>query len=87
MENKSAVLAILFIMIIALMLIGIKLILFFIDFNRSTRYLISEIRRAQSKSEYLYWRRELRCHYLCLIPFVNEGNALKLYRLFHRRKR
>ena len=43
--------------------------------------------RAADYNEYRYWRRELRCLYLCLIPFVTERNAMKVYPVFfHRAK-
>ena len=40
------------------------------------------VNRAAYYNEYRYWRRELRCLYLCLIPFVTERNAMKIYRIF-----
>ena len=43
--------------------------------------------RAADYNEYRYWRRELRCLYLCLIPFVTERNVMKVYPVFfHRAK-
>lgn len=45
------------------------------------------MRRAYDYSEYRRWRGELRCHYLCLIPFVNERNVMRLYRrIYHKPK-
>ena len=42
---------------------------------------------AADFNEYRYWRRELRCLYLCLIPFVTERNVMKVYPVFfHRAK-
>ena len=52
-------------------------------FNRQTRYITHELFRADGNAEYRYWRRELRCHYLCLIPFVTERNVLGLYNLIY----
>lgn len=40
------------------------------------------VNRAADYNEYRYWRRELRCLYLCLIPFVTERNVMKIYRIF-----
>ena len=43
--------------------------------------------RAADYNEYRYWRRELRCLYLCLIPFVTERNVMRVYPVFfHRAK-
>lgn len=68
-------------------LIAVKIIEFFVRFNDDTRYITREMRRAYDDGEYRYWRRELRCHYLCLIPFVNERNVMRLYkRIFHKAK-
>ena len=33
------------------------------------------------------WERELRCHYLCLLPFVNEKNVSGIYRVFFHKPR
>ena len=44
-----------------------------------------EINRDTDSDEYRYWRRELRCHYLYLIPFVTERNVPKIYNFFFRR--
>ena len=44
-----------------------------------------EINLATDSDEYRYWRRELRCHYLCLIPFVTERNMPKIYNFFFHR--
>ena len=38
--------------------------------------------RAGNDDEYRFWHRELRCHYLYLIPFVTERNVMRVYRLF-----
>lgn len=70
-----------------IVLIAVKIIEFFVRFNDDTRYITREMRRAYDDGEYRYWRRELRCHYLCLIPFVNERNVMRLYkRIFHKAK-
>lgn len=56
-----------------------RLIDFFMMFRRDTAYIKCEMRRAETYSEYCYWRRELRCHRLCLLPFVNSTNAYRIY--------
>ena len=88
MENDSGMIIILTVLIVsAFLLIIYKLAEFFTKFNRDTRYILSEMNRAADSDEYRYWRRELRCHYLCLIPFVTERNVMRLYhRLYHRSK-
>ena len=64
---------------IVAMLIIVNIVEYFIYFNRETQYYISEMHRAGDNDEYRYWRRKLRCHYLCLIPFVNKRNVRKVY--------
>ena len=68
-------------------LLVLKIAVFFAGYNQETRYIRAEMRRAGSYGEYRYWRRELRCHYLCLLPFVTKRNVMKIYPvLFHRGK-
>lgn len=88
MENDSGMIIILTVLIVsAFLLIIYKLAEFFTEFNRDTRYILLEMNRAADSDEYRYWRRELRCHYLCLIPFVTGRNVMRLYRrLYHRPK-
>ena len=57
----------------------VKFIAFIVPHHNDSRYFIMEMRRAESRGEYLYWRRQLRCHRLCLLPFVNSGNAENFY--------
>lgn len=62
-----------------------KLASFLKSFAEETRYLCYEMEHADSYNEYRKWRGELRCHYLCLIPFVNGKNVMRLYkRIWHR---
>lgn len=69
--------------VLLLLFLGIiaaaRLIDFFMMFRRDTAYIKCEMRRAETYSEYCYWRRELRCHRLCLLPFVNSSNAYRIY--------
>lgn len=88
MENESGAI----ILAVALaagffFLLCVKAAIFFRQFNDDTRYLKSEIRRAQDRAEYLYWLKELRCHYLCLIPFVNGKNVSGIYGFFFHKPR
>lgn len=86
MGNDNVTVILLTVLIVSAFLpIVFKLAEFFSGFNQVRRYILMGMRRAEDHNEYLYWRRELHCHYLCLIPFVNERNAMDLYnRLFHR---
>lgn len=88
MDNDRGALMLLIVLIVsAFLLIVIKLAQLVDHFRREKRYLLTEMNRAADYSEYRYWRRELRCLYLCLIPFVTERNVMKVYPVFfHRAK-
>ena len=88
MGNDSGALILLIVLIVsAFLLIVIKLTQFVNRFNREKQYFLTEMSRAADYNEYRYWHRELRCLYLCLIPFVTERNVMKVYPVFfHRAK-
>lgn len=88
MDNDSGALILLIVLIVsAFLLIVLKLAQFVNHFSRKKQYLLTEMSRAADYNEYCYWRRELRCLYLCLIPFVTERNVMKVYPVFfHRAK-
>ena len=88
MDNDSGALILLIVLIVsAFLLIVIKLAQFVNRFNREKQYLLTEMSRAADYNEYRYWHRELRCLYLCLIPFVTERNVMRVYPVFfHRAK-
>ena len=88
MDNDSGTLILLIALIVsAFLLILIRLAKFVNDFSREKQYLLTEMHRAADYNEYRYWRRELRCLYLCLIPFVTERNVMRVYHVFfHRTK-
>ena len=88
MDNNSDALILLIVLIVsAFLLIVLKLAQFVNHFSREKQYLLTEISRAEDYNEYRYWRRELRCLYLCLIPFVTERNVMRVYPVFfHRAK-
>ena len=88
MENDSGALILLIVLIVsAFLLIVLKLAQFVNHFSREKQYLLTEMNRAADYNEYRYWRRELRCLYLCLIPFVTERNVMRVYPVFfHRAK-
>ena len=77
---------IVFVLITAILAVLVaKLASFCRGFAAHTRYICSEMDHADSYEEYRKWRGELRCHYLCLIPFVNGKNVMRLYdRIYHR---
>ena len=83
MGNDSGALILLIVLIVsAFLLFVIKLAQFVNHFSRKKQYLLTEMSRAADYNEYRYWRRELRCLYLCLIPFVTERNVMKVYPVF-----
>ena len=88
MDNDSGALILLIVLIVsAFLLILIRFAKFINDFEREKQYLLTEMHRAADYNEYRYWRRELRCLYLCLIPFVTERNVMRVYPVFfHRAK-
>ena len=88
MDNDSGALILLIVLVVsAFLLIVLKLAQFVNHFSREKQYLLTEMHRAADYNEYRYWRRELRCLYLCLIPFVTERNVMKVYPVFfHRAK-
>lgn len=86
MENENGVMILCVVLFVAIAaLIVAKIAEFFTHFNSDTRYITGEMRRAVDYNQYRYWRRELRCHYLCLIPFVTERNVMRVYRFFFHR--
>lgn len=88
MDNDSGALILLIVLIAsAFLLIVLKLAQFVNHFSREKQHLLTEMHRAADYNEYRYWRRELRCLYLYLIPFVTERNVMKVYPVFfHRAK-
>ncbi len=84
-KDSAAVMLSVILIVSAFLLIAFKIADLIKRFRRDTEYILSEMNRAESDVGYRYWRRELRCHYLCLIPFVTERNVMRLYhRLYHR---
>ncbi len=53
--------------IAVLLLLAIKVISeFIVPFSKETRYIKMEMHRATSESEYNYWKKALKNHYLGL---------------------
>lgn len=69
---------------ILVVLIVFWIVIVFIRSNAELRYLRDALRDADSAGERRYWRRQLRCRYLRLLPFVSPRNAERIYGfLFH----
>ena len=86
MDNDSGALILLIVLIVsAFLLILIRFAKFINDFGREKQYLLTEMHRAADYNEYRYWHRELRCLYICLIPFVTERNVMRVYPVFFHR--
>ena len=77
---------IIFVLVTAILaVLAAKLAFFLRRFAENTREICYEMDHAENYNEYRKWRGELRCHYLCLIPFVNGKNVMRLYnRIYHR---
>lgn len=84
MGTVLLILGIVFGVFIALLVVS-AVVVFLSDFSSGTRQITGEMRRAFDDEEYNYWHRELRCHYLCLIPFVNGRNVMHIYNFFFNR--
>ena len=84
MGTVLPVLGIVFGVFIALLVVS-AVVVFLSNFSSGTRQITGEMRRAFDDEEYNYWHRELRCHYLCLIPFVNGRNVMHIYNFFFNR--
>ena len=89
MGNKSGALILLIMLIVsAFVILMVKLAAYIRHFNGETRRIIMKMQRAADEKEYCYWHKMLRCHYLCLIPLVNERNVSGAYSFFfHQPKR
>ena len=86
MGNDSGALVLLIVLIVsAFLLFVIKFAQFVNYFSREKQHLLTEMSRAADYNEDRYWRRELRCLYLCLISFVTERNVMKVCPVFFRR--
>lgn len=63
--------------------IAVRLIISIVRFKNEGAYINMEMRRSYEDKEYAFWQKELRCHYLRLIPFVTKRNVKSVYaRLF-----
>lgn len=88
MPNENGTLIFLIVLIVSAFAISaVKLTEFLKRFNKETEDITMGIQQARDNSECRYWRRKLRCHYLCLIPFVNEHNVMGVYHFFYHRLR
>ena len=53
-------------------------------FNNKTEEICERLENTGNDTEYRLVKRELDCHYLTLIPFVNSKNSLKVYGFFYK---
>lgn len=74
---------ILLVAVISIVVLAIvKLASFLQRFYENTQYICWKMDWADSDEEYRRWRKELRCHYLTLIPFVTARNVIPVYDFF-----
>lgn len=88
MEKESIiVIGVITVTTVLIYLLCIKLNKFLDRFNRKTKSIVFGLEHAKNTEEYNLWHKKLRCHYLTLIPFVNENSAKKMYlKMFKREK-
>lgn len=55
-------------------------------FHASTQRIRNEYNHSYDKEDCEFWRREMRCHYLRLLPFVTRNNVMKIHNFFYRDK-
>lgn len=66
--------------ITAFALLIIKLAAYFVHFREMLCYIKRQIKHAgDDAARVRLWQKRLRCHYLCLIPFVCASNAETVY--------
>lgn len=68
-----------------LILLIAKLVSFFRRFFEAASSICYQMDHAGSYKEYRSCWEKLRCHYLTLIPFVNEKNVMRVYRRIFRK--
>ena len=79
MEKESIiVIGVITVTTVLIYLLCIKLNKFLDRFNRKTKSIVFGLEHAKNTEEYNLWHKKLRCHYLTLIPFVNENSAKKI---------
>ena len=79
MEKESIiVIGVIAVTTVLICLLCIKLNEFLDRFNRKTKSIVFGLEHAKNTEEYNLWHKKLRCHYLTLIPFVNENSAKKM---------
>ncbi len=79
MEKESIiVIGVIAVTTVLICLLCIKLNEFLDRFNRKTKSIVFGLEHAKNTEEYNLWHKKLRCHYLTLIPFVNENSARKI---------
>lgn len=65
---------------------AVRLAVCFKRFHAQTLRIKNEYNHSYDKDDCYFWQRELRCHYLRLLPFVTKRNVLKVHDVFFRKK-
>lgn len=88
MQNAKDTVILFVLLLLIIILVAVIISHFLTHYNQNVRFLKMEIRRAGDYDEFCYWRKQLRCYYLSLIPFITDRNVEFLYRIFfpHRSK-
>lgn len=70
-----------------MILIGLTVFLgnYFACFNEETRRIVRKMDHVRNYDEYCLWRKELRCHYLSLIPLINQKNVDWFYNRIYKK--
>lgn len=83
----AAMIALAVVLVTLAALIIFKVAEYIKHFNWNTRRIAREMGCAEDDAAYQEWHKQLRCHYLCLIPFVNKRNVSRVYPFFFRREK
>ncbi|MEE1244635.1 MAG: hypothetical protein UHM16_03050 [Acutalibacteraceae bacterium] len=86
MQNAKDTVILFVLLLLIIILIAVIISHFLTHYNQNVRFLKMEIRRAGDYDEFCYWRKQLRCYYLSLIPFITDRNVEFLYRIFFPRR-
>ena len=78
-ENTGILMLLVISIVFAFLFFMFRLCEYIVRFNRETKYIVLGMNNAENDGEYRRWRKELHCHYLCLIPFVTKKNAERVY--------
>lgn len=81
MEKDNELLLLLLLIFTPIVIFAVvRIIISLARFKNEGQYIAMEMRRSYENDEYNFWKRELRCHYLRLIPFVTKNNVGTVYK-------